>query len=827
MNIPSPSGWTFWLSGSCRHRFGMLWLVMLALPVGAMGQSNYATPYAFKTLAGLLRSPGYADGTGSAARFCYPWGLAVDGAGNIYVTDSTIGIIRKVTAAGVVTTLAGQATNLGSADGTGDAARFSTVHGVAVDASGNLYVADTGNHTIRKVTAAGVVTTLAGVAGARGYADGIGSAARFSYPRGVAVDGAGNVYVGEEGNYTVRKITVLGVVTTLAGLAGSSGSADGTGSTALFGDPMGVAVDGAGNVYVADILNCTIRKITAAGEVTTLAGQVGVRGSADGMGSAAQFYSPENLAVDGWGNVYVGDTDNETIRQITATGVVTTLAGLAGVSGYADGTGSAARFTGPCGVALDGAGNLYVADEFNFTIRKVTAGSVVTTLAGLPPDVAVGSADGTGTAAQFRGPEGVSVDSLGNVYVTDVGNSTVRRITSSGVVSTLAGLALADGYADGTGSTARFNQPGGVVIDGTGNVYVADTFNHAIRKITAAGVVTTLAGLAESPGSADGTGSAARFGDPDNVAVDSAGNIYVTDGYTAIRKITSAGVVSTLAGLAGYSGYADGTGSAARFDLPYGVAADGAGNVYVADKLNHTIRKITAAGVVTTLAGLAGSPGSADGTGSAARFNYPNGVAVDGAGNLYIADMQNHTIRKMTPAGVVTTLAGLAGVPNSVDGTGSAARFAYPNGVAVDGAGKVYVTDESNNTIRVGIFPIAPSILAQPQSQTVAAGGSAHFSVTGAGQPAPSYQWYCNGGAITAATSATLDLANVRASDAGSYVVVLTNDSGTITSSPAVLTVNTGTATNSSGGGAVEAWFVLAMGLLTAARMRAQAKNGE
>ena len=271
-----------------------------------------------------------------------------------------------------------------------------------------------------------------------------------------------------------------------------------------------------------------------------------------------------------------------------------------------------------------------------------------TTFAGIAP----GSTDGTGSAARFNHPYGVAVDSAGNVYVADTFNNTIRKITPSGVVSTLAGLSGIRGGADGTGSTARFNQPFGVAADNAGNVYVADTANQAIRKITLCGVVTTLAGQIGNPGSADGAGGAARFFYPQSVTADSAGNVYVADtGNNTIRKITSSGVVSTLAGLAGSSGSADDTGSAARFYFPNGVAVDNAGNVYVADSQNYTVRKITPAGAVSTLAGLAGSSGSADGTGSAARFTFPNGVAVDGAGNIYVADAGNNTIRKITPAG--------------------------------------------------------------------------------------------------------------------------------------------------------------------------------
>ena len=298
---------------------------------------------------------------------------------------------------------------------------------------------------------------------------------------GVALDGAGNLLVADTGNNTIRKIASGGVVTTLAAVAGSVGSADGAGSAARFVQPAGVAVDGAGNVYVADSFSNTIRKLGNGGVVTTLAGTAGGRGGSDGTGSAAQFNAPTGVAVDAAGNVYVADTGNNTVRKITSGGVVTTLAGAAGLFGSADGTGSAARFSQPSGVAVDAAGNVYVADTGNNTIRKITSGGVVTTLAGAAGPGNIGAADGPGSVARFNGPQSVAVDNAGSVYVADSLNAAIRKITSDGVVTTLAGTAGTLGVADGSGSAAQFNRPASVAVDSAGNLYVADFVNNTIR----------------------------------------------------------------------------------------------------------------------------------------------------------------------------------------------------------------------------------------------------------------------------------------------------------------------------------------------------------
>ncbi len=321
--------------------------------------------------------------------------------------------------------------------------------------------------------------------------------------------------------------------------------------------------------------------------VITLAGSTGVMGSTNATGTAALFNNPTGVAVDASGNVYVADKGNNLIRKITSGGVVTTFAG--GGPGFStNGTGTGASFDYPYGVTVDSSGNVYVADDWFSLIRMITSGGVVSTMAG---SGTTGSSNGTGTAASFSGPTGVAVDSSGNVYVADEGNDLIREITSLDVVTTLAGSGTA-GSANGTGTLASFHVPDGVALDSSGNIYVADADNNMIRKITLGAVVTILAGSG-ALGSANGTGNGASFNYPTGVAVDNVGNVYIADYYNnLIRKITAGGVVSTLAGQAGVAGFANGTGTAALFNGPFGVAVDTSGNVYVADEGNDLIREI-------------------------------------------------------------------------------------------------------------------------------------------------------------------------------------------------------------------------------------------
>jgi sugar lactone lactonase YvrE len=607
-----------------------------------------------------------------------------DGAGNLYVADQLNHSIRKVVVAtGVVTTVAGDPNQFGITDGVGPAARFQFPVAQTWDGAGNLYVADV--CTIRKVVVAtGAVTTLAGTSGTCGTADGVGTAAQFNFPQALAIDGAGNLYIADTMNRTIRKMVVAtGAVSTLAGTPGTAGSTDGIGAAALFNEPKGITVDGAGNVYVGDTFNGTIRKlVVATGVVTTLAGDPKVGGSTDGIGAAAHFYHPSGITADGAGNLYVADTDNHTIRQVVvATGAVTTLAGTAGMTGSDDGVGAAARFFSVYALALDGAGNLYIGDE---TIRRlVLAAGAVTTVVGT--ETHSGSTDGPGAVARFNQPRGVAADAAGNLYVADTINSTIRQVSATGTVRTLAGTPGMAGSTDGVGAAARFGFPSGVAVDGAGNLYVSD--GNAIRQVVVAtGAVTTLAGAQGMLGSTDGVGAAARFFGPSGLALDAAGNLYVadTDNNTIRKVVVATGAVTTLAGTAGQTGNTDGIGTAARFYHPSNVAADAAGNLYVVDSANYKIRKVVvASGAVTT---LAPAPFSA---------NAPPAVAADGAGNLYITDWSGGMVSKLQlSTGKSTTFVGVSGQHGVLPGP-LPARLNGPLAVATLPTGGIIISDEN------------------------------------------------------------------------------------------------------------------------------------
>lgn len=655
-------------------------------------------------LAGAVGGFGSADGSGGNARFNLPYGIAADAAGNLYIADAFNNTIRKLDANGLVSTVAGAPGTMGSADGAGTAARFAfgTTAQIAAGLNGDLFVTDSLNQTVRRIDSNGNVSTIAGSPRQAGHADGAGAAARFHFDPsgGIAVDGDGVIYIADASNHVIRRILPGGIVSTIAGIPGVVGSNDGGAGVATFNYPQGVAVNNNGDVYVTDTGNHTIRRIDSNGNVITLAGQAGQPGAADGSGAAARFVSPVGITLDAAGDLYVTNTRDHTIRKVTQAGVVSTVAGTFARGGSADGSGVAAQFNFPSGITHDANGMVYVSDTQNNTIRRITPAGVVSTIAGQASPS--GLVDGSGSAARFFLPWGLASDSAGNLYLTDSGANVVRKISPTGVVSTLAGggsTGTQEGNVDGVGTAALFSSLNGLAVDGAGNVYVADGGNHSIRKITPAGVVTTFAGSTSGvSGSNDGVGTAARFFSPGGIAIDAAGVLYVTDSdNNTIRSITPSGVVSTLAGRAGNTGSADGTGSAASFHFPVGIVVDAAGNLFVTDALNSAIRKITPAGVVSTLAGSArelGTAGYSDGTGSGASFNVPMYLAIDGGGNLFVSDYVNQVIRKVTPAGVVSTVIGLGNSSNGASPGVLPARLNAPIGIATLPGGQLAVISE-------------------------------------------------------------------------------------------------------------------------------------
>ena len=724
-------------------------LIFAAL-LAAVAGAQPADDWIIETVAGDGRL--YRDDVpATATRVNHPSGVALDGAGNLYIADTDYNRIRKVDAAGVITTVAGGGTRgyrgYGGDGGPAVEAQLNQPTDVALDGAGNLYIADWGNSRIRKVDAAGVITTVAGD-GTYGYGGDGGPAteAQLRAPRGVALDGAGNLYIADWGSNRIRKVEFaggIGVIFTVAGdgtrgVGGYFGDG-GPATTARLYQPSGVALDGAGNLYIADTWHHRIRKVDAAGVITTVAGD-GTQGyfGDGGAATAAQLNQPRDVALDGAGNLYIADWGSNRIRKVDAAGVITTVAGD-GTQGYFGdgGPAVAARLYQPYGMAPDGAGNLYIADRGNHRIRKVDAAGMISTVAG----GGLGGDGGAAVAAQLNRPTDVALDAAGNLYIADAGNRRIRKVDAAGVITTVAGDGRRGSDGDGGPAVeAQLSSPYGVALDAAGNLYFSDSgyrpsdasHRPRIRKVDAAGVITTVAGDGTAGFSGDGGAAvAARLSLLAGVALDAAGNLYIADrGNSRIRMVDTAGVITTVAG-DGTRGFGGDGGPAveARLLSPYGVALDAAGNLYIADTWNHRIRMVDAAGVITTVAGdgMRGSDGDG-GPAVAARLGFPTGVALDVAGNLYIADQNDNSIRKVdSGTGVITTVAGDGSTFGFYGGDGGPAVEAYlnsPQGVALDAAGNLYIADSDNHRIRRVTLTPAPTPPPPPAAMpSISAGG--------------------------------------------------------------------------------------------------------
>ena len=645
------------------------------------------------------------DGSPAVAATVYgPSDVALDGDGNLYIADTDNNRIRRVDPSGTITTIAGTGERGYSGDGgPAVAAQLSLPSGVAVDGAGNLYIADRYNHRIRRVDRFGTITTIAGTGG-RGYSGdgGPAVAAQLNSPSDVAVNGNGNLYITDTENHRIRRIDDTGVITTIAGTGEESyGGDNGPAVAARLDFPAAVVVDVAGNLYIVDSGNHRIRRVDSTGMITTIAGNGELGFSGDGGPAvAAHLLYPTGIAVDGAGNLYVADTDNHRIRRINSSGTITTIAGT-GEQGFGGDNGPAveAQLAGPQGMAVDGAGNLYVADNGNSRIRRIDDTGVITTIAGIGGSGFSGDG-GPAVAAQLNLPQGVAVDGTGNLYIADTDNHRIRQVVLSGTITTIAGTGGSGFSGDGgPAAVAQLNSPSGVAVDGAGNLYIADTENHRIRRIDSSGTIATVAGTGMGFSGDGGRAGTAQLRFPQGLTMDSAGNLYIADqGNVRIRRVDATGMIITIAGT-GRSGFSGDGGPAitAQLAAPSGVALDGAGNLYIADRGNARIRRVDTKGNITTIAG--GGSGGDGGPAVQARLNRPEGVAVDRAGNLYIA---HHNIRRVDVTGAITTIAGtwLAGFSGD-GGPANQARLHVPKGVAVDGLGNVYIADTDNHRIRV------------------------------------------------------------------------------------------------------------------------------
>ena len=615
-----------------------------------------------------------------------PYSSVYDSAGNLYISDFFMNRIRKVTPAGAISTYAGT----GICGYNGDnikstKAMVCAPNGLALDAAGNLIVADGSNSRIRKISKTGTITTIAGN-GVFGYSGDGGSAlnAEIGQPYKLAYDSTGNLYFDQVGNCVVRKIDTTGKITTFAGTGTCGYNGDGVLATsAQLNLPRGVAVDTSGNVYIGDTVNHRVRKVTPAGIISTFAGTGNPGFSGDGgPATSANIGNPEGLVVRN-GVLYISNAGRSRFRWVDlGTNIINTYAGSFG--GY-DGDNHAllaTEFTGPFFMLFDSAGNPEFDDAFNGRVRKATSGIVNTIAGGFLGD------GNKATSAALVLPEALAIDKSANLYIADYIGNRIRKV-SAGTISTLAGNSI-NGYSGdgGRGTNAMLNGPQGVTVDSLGNVFFADTNNGVIREVNTSGNISTFA-------------TNVNFFYLLQMATDAANNLYVADnGACVIWKITPTAVVSVVAGVLNTCGYnGDGiTATTAQLNGPYSVAVDTNENIFIADYGNNRLREVNTSGVIGTIAGSGTCGYTGDGGSATAAELCPNSVAVDKSGNVYVAD--NFTRIRKIKGGIITTFAG-SGFGFNGDGLWPLySAFDDPVAVAVDSKGAVYVLDDWDHRVR-------------------------------------------------------------------------------------------------------------------------------
>ncbi len=599
---------------------------------------------------------------------------------------------------------------------------------LARDAAGNLYIADPADHRVRKINTWGIITTIAGTGHAGFSGDGApATQAQLHHPYGLTVDAAGNLYIADFGNGRVRKVGVDGIIRTVAGGGAADPSAGGGEATsARLVGPRNVALDRFGNLYISDFLDHRVYQVSAAGRIRLLAG-TGSPGLAGNGGPAAyaQLNCPAGLAPDAAGNLFIADSGNRRVRRLAAE-VLSTL-------------NVPVSLELPTGLTFDAAGNLYIADRTRVVklaasgaatvlqvaardlatdatgnlyaasgapqILRITAGGVFSVIAGATTVPRFWGDGAQANVARLDSPRGLALGPDGALWIADTGNARIRKVTAEGVISTVAGAGGGGTVGELVPATsARLFAPVAVAVDRAGNLWIADALTSRVRRVSPAGLIATAAGTGQAGYNGDGAAAISQLNLPAGVLADTAGNVYIADTNNhRVRKLTPDGALITVAGrgIRGYGGDG-GPATEALLDSPRGLALDGDGNLYIADRMNHAVRKVSPSGLISTVAGT-GLPGAGGDGGPArqARLNHPLGVAVDSQGNLYIADTDNHRVRQVSADGLIKTIAG-DGSPgfSGDDGPARQARLRYPAAVAVDAAGNVFVADQDNHRVR-------------------------------------------------------------------------------------------------------------------------------
>lgn len=693
----------------------------------------------------------YAGDGGQAlqAELYSPTGIAVDASGSLYIADAGNNRIRKVSSAGIITTIAGTGTAGFSGDnGPAAAAKLNQPEGVSVDASGNIYIADANNHRIRMIDLSGTITTVAGTGTAGFSGNGAAAAAaQLNHPTCVLKDQSGNLLIVDSYNNCVRKVNASGIISQVAGNSSVGFSGDGSAAVAAqLWQPSALTLEAAGNIYITDTGNNRVRKVNTSGNISTIAG-TGLSSPPNNNGPALQanLDYPVGIARDAAGSLYISDMMSHSIRRISSAGIITAFAGT-GTAAFAGDGGPAdsARLSSPHAVVTDALGKLWIADTGNNRIRKIGANDTIATVAGTGTSSFAGDG-GPAIGAQFNKPSGMAMDKSGSLYIADAANHRVRKITQAGTVSTIAGSGTQGFSGDGGSAlTASLNQPSSIAFDTTGNLFIADAGNNRIRKVDTGGTISTVAGTGIAGYAGDGGPAlSAKLNFPAGIAVDKSGNIFIADTYNnRVRYVeSSSGHISNVAGN-GYFGYmGDGIGAGyAQMKHPLGVALDTAGNIYITDTGNNCVRQVRSNGFIYTLAGTGGSFGFMGDGGQAtdALLDQPATTMVDPAGNLYIADAGNNRIRMVNPSGTISTIAGssLAGMFGGDGGPAIQAKLNQPYATALDPNGNLYISDLDNQRIRIlcvigciqgveNISPYSLSVLAYPNPNK----GSFHLDV--------------------------------------------------------------------------------------------------